>query len=602
MDSQAGYGYGYSGGLGNFDPYQGANRAQELRISHEIIAPRNGTSICFGFGGSMVLCYSSRSFRFLSISKVLRGSSSTPDLQTSIRREAKSKGRRSQLSQEEKVRIHTFLNLEMGRTDPLQTPRDYLRNFRKNCLFELLSLSTDRGYMVSNPSDYDIVFSGIKSHAELGIWRCYCEANGKPMEFLSGRSLLGFFCGTYGVSKALEMHRSGGVGPCGALRLEISWSDRFALSGFCGERELSSCYLDYVKSRYGEYSANGNKPGTECKCFEGVLEALYLSIAQKADQLEITNQVLELWPHYVYSVVSSLGTSHMGSRGLLTSISNGLLQDIRDKRSSLTHNERVFGWQFCTLLMGEYKEIPIGLNPSNLEVYVTCMDIVTLFMYLTNKAGLGLTVNHDSALNRYLSSLYFTELGFFERSDSYIEWISPYFSREAVTSNNLNKECEFLRIRIQERNQKLNISICANNGVGLEATDSGRPSDNQASTGSKNSSWFVGWISDNIKKAIGTEEERWPGVENTFYFDKEINQWCQRGPDGKRMINEPPKADNSGLPGASSGGEGGAKLTSLPPPPPPPSSSFQRNVSGTGGTGVNSGVRSRYVDIFQNKK
>ncbi|OII74985.1 uncharacterized protein cubi_03095 [Cryptosporidium ubiquitum] len=609
MESQTTYEFRHYGrfeGSGTHLGTRGTNQPQGFGNSHDIVPPRGGTSTCFGFGGFLVLCDTKGLSRILNINRVLRKMVSTPDLHSSIRREAKTRAGQSQLSQEEKSKINTFLNFEKGRGDTPQGPRGYLRSFRKNCLFELLLLSTSRDYIVSSPSDYDTVFAGIRSFPELGVWRCCCEANGKPTEFVSGRSLLGLFCGTLGVSRTLEMYRKGETGPGISLKLEISWSDRFALSGFCGERELSNCYIDYVKSSHQKLKEDNVHSGLECKCFEGILEAIYLSIAHKAEHFEINSKVLELWPHYVYSVISSLGPSHMGSRSLVTSISNGLLSDIRERKSKLTHNEKVFGWQFCSLILGEYREIPVGLNPSILETYITCMDIVALFLYMANKGGSGISLREDSVLSRYLSSLYFTELGCFERSEFYIECISPYLSKGAnVPRSNISRECEFLKIRIQERNFNLIRSISMSNTRDPEFSAESHSTENQVSASLKNSSWIVGWISDNIKKAIGTEEERWPGVENTFYFDKEINQWCQKGPDGRRITNEPPKTDKSDSLGNGNEVNVGSQLTQpppLPPPPPPPPPTSQRTASNAVGPGTSGGIRSRYVDIFQSKK
>ncbi|KAH8582664.1 uncharacterized protein ELE39_001320 [Cryptosporidium sp. chipmunk genotype I] len=600
MENQTDYGYYHCGHLEGSTLYPGAGgvgQPQRFGNSHKIAPPRGGTSVCFGFGGSVVLCNQNNSSRILSICKALRERVSTLDLKASIRHEAKTRAGRNQLSQDEKSRIDAFLNSEKAKMISLQGSRDYLRNFRRNCLFELLSLSASRGYIVSSPSDYDTIFAGIRSFPELGVWRCFCEANGKAMEFVSFRSLLGLFCGTFGVSRTLEMHRHG-VEPMSTLKLEISWSDRFALSGFSGERELSNCYLDYINSCKEEFHTNSTHSGLKCKCFEGILEALYLSIAQKAEHFEVSNRVLELWPHYVYSVVSSLGASHPGSRNLLMSISNGLLSDITNQKSGLTHNEKVFGWQFCSLILGEYREIPTGLNFSNLETYITCMDIVALFLHMASRDGSGIILSQDSVLSRYSSSLYFTELGYFERSEFYIECISPHLLKGAGSlRSNISKECEFLKIRIQERNMNLSRSANMGSSKAQEFAAGSFSTENQVPAGTKNSSWIVGWISDNIKKAIGTEEERWPGVENTFYFDKEINQWCQRGPDGRRITNEPPKADGTGL--LAVGGEGSRGLQPPLPPPPPPS---QRTASNTAGACTNGGVRSRYVDVFQSKK
>ncbi|TRY50345.1 Uncharacterized protein CTYZ_00001036 [Cryptosporidium tyzzeri] len=609
MENRNTYGYHHYGHLEGSGPYPGVgsiSQPQGFGSNHKITPPRSGTSVCFGFGGFLVLCYANNSSQILSISRTLRERVSTPDLKASIRHEAKTSVGRNQLSQEDKSRINAFLSYEKAKMSPLQGSRDYLGGFRRSCLFELLSLSVGRGYIVSNPSDYDTLFAGIKSFPELGVWRCCCEANGKPIEFVSSRSLLGLFCGTFGVSRTLEMHRQGRVEPNDSLKLEISWSDRFALSGFCGERELSSCYLDYLKSCKEESQTSSIRSGLECKCFEGILEALYLSIAQKAEHFEVSDKVLELWPHYVYSLVSSLGASHAGSRNLLTSISNGLLSDIMDQKSSLTHNEKVFGWQFCSLILGEYREIPTGLNSFNLETYITCMDIVALLFHVASKSNSGIVSSQDSVLSRYSSSLYFTELGCFERSEFYIDCISPYLSKGVGSiRSNLSKECEFLKIRIQERN--MNLSRSGTNMGASKAPEFATESyltESQVSTGTKNSSWIVGWISDNIKKAIGTEEDRWPGVENTFYFDKEINQWCQRGPDGKRITNETPNVDGSSLLNSGGEGNGGLQasqtLAAIPPPPPPPPSS--QGITSNKGANTNGGIRSRYVDIFQSKK
>lgn len=597
MDSLTGYhGYGNCGSSGGPD----LRRPREPAVVPGAALPRDGVSMCFGFGGSLVLCRSDGRSRLLSISRLLlRKGAPTPDLQSCIRRESKSRTGRVQLSQEEKSRIDAFLSSERARTDESpQTPKDHLRSFRRNCLFELLSLSAARGYIVNSPSDYDAVFAGIRSHVELGVWRCCCEANGKPVEFVSGRSLLGLLCGTYGVSRTLEMHRRGdGVGPDGLWRLDVSWSDRFALSGFCGERELSGCYVDYVGSGLGESgTSSSSRSGLTCRCFERILETLYLSIAQRTEQLEVDCHVLKLWPHYVYSVISSLGASHPGSRSLLASISDGLLLDIRDRRSSLSHHERVFGWQFCTLLLGEYKEIPFGLNPLNLETYTTCMDIVALLTCAANRGGSSPVLGENSVLNKYLASLYLTELGCFERSSRYVECISPHFSGTPDAPGcSVGRECEFLKIRIQERNANLSRETGVGSARALETAPDADSSvhHRQGPPGAKNSSWLVGWISDNIKKAIGSEEERWPGVENTFYFDKEINQWCQRGPDGRRIANEPSRPEDSGA-------EGGRAPQQQPSPPPPPP--LLRPTSNTGGTAsIHGGIRSRYVDIFQSK-
>ncbi|KAF7455916.1 hypothetical protein HWI79_3563 [Cryptosporidium felis] len=567
------------------------NYPESLTIS----PPRKGIVVCFGFGGLLSLCENSHS-KLLCICKVLENKKEFLNFQNDLGLGASLKFSKDRFSQTEISKINSFFESAKQEVNLNINPMEYLTKFRTSCFFELVSLSLNRGYIVNNPSDFDSLFSGIRSPIELGIWRCCCEANGKPIEFISKRSLLGFYCGTFGVSKTLEICRESMSKGNAGLELEIQWSDRFALSGFCGERELSSCYFDFAKSPMEEFK---EERGVKCECYEGIIKVMYLSIAQKADCIEVSDKViLELWPHYIYSVISGLGVSHTGSRSLLSYVSSKLLSDVKNPISNLTLSEKIFGWQFCMSLLGDFRKIPCGVNSSILETYIVCMDIIARLLHSRSPGNISSIPNEDFLLQGYLYSIYYTEVGNFERAESYIEHVYPYLVKGgSKPSGNISKEYEFLRIRIRERNMNLKTGTSRINHI----IERQQPQD-QLDSNTRNSSWLVGWISGNIKKAMGAEEERWPGVENTFYFDKDINQWCQRGPDGKRIPNETPHTDSN--PASSTGngqlGSGNSKPGSLPPPP---KSLLATNKTPSSlGAITSGGVRSRYVDIFQREK
>ncbi|KAH8739711.1 hypothetical protein FG386_001418 [Cryptosporidium ryanae] len=592
----------------------------EIGFSRDTIQyepPRKGSSFSFGIGSSFVI--SSFSTKIYSIRNLITRDKDKLRFNDFKSVDTNKRGTNGQFSQEEVDYIGKYIDFWRKKKENEGSIKDYLTVFKNNCLFELFSYSLSKGYLASTPADYDFVFSGLKSIMDYGVWMCCCEANGKPMEYISKRSLLGLYCGTFGVSKTLEMYRMNKSNSESYLNnLCLSWSDRFALSGFCGERELSQCYLDYAHNQNREVE---NYSGITCSCFERIIDLLCLCIAQKADSFEIDDKVLNLWPHYVYSIITSLGTTHLGSRSLLLGISDKLLVDIREKKSKLTLNEKVIAFQFCSLILGEYRELKIGININNLNTYFDVMEIISLFLIKLNRWDQKCLLNEHSILYRYWISLYLAEIGNFDRANYLIDQMSSLLLnvKGDLFHNKYKFEFEFLKFRVRDMNFKFKPSTVKEQLERKSVTQEHNQQKN-----SKNSSWLVGWISDSIKKAIIPEEERWPGVENTFYFDKEINQWCQRGPDGKRITNDGYSEtsiqgyplDGTGHANGCSSLDPGNNQTnctssgaSSPPPPPPPPQSLHSSRPGLASGGSNNvygalgnNIRSRYVDIFQNAK
>ncbi|KAH7648438.1 hypothetical protein FG379_000362 [Cryptosporidium bovis] len=600
---------------GSYNNHFFCQNLREADFNRDLIQyepPRRGSSFSFSFGGSFVV--SSFSTKIYSLRNLIIWDRNKFDLDF-MNLDTNKRVTNGQFSQEEIGYINRYIDCEKRNRENTNSKKYYLEFFRNNCLLELFSCSLSKGCLVNTPTDYDLVFSKIRSIMDYGVWMCSCEANGKPIEYISKRSLLGLYCGTFGVSKTLEIYRMSKVDQNNSSNLYLSWSDRFALSGLCGERELSLCYFDYVKSKSQE---SEEYSGVTCNCFERIIDLLCLCISQKVDDFEVGEKVLDLWPHYIYSVITSLGTTHLGSRNLLLRISDKLLVDIREKKSRLTLSEKIVAFQFCNLILGEYKELKYGININNLNNYIGNIEIMSLFLIKSNRWDPKCLLNEHSILYRYWISLYLAEIGNFDRANYYVEQMSSLLSNEKSDLFNKYKlEFEFLKFRLRDFNVKFKP-----NSVKEQVKKQNEFQDNQQKN-SKNSSWLVGWISDNIKKAITPEEERWPGVENTFYFDKEINQWCQRGPDGQRIMNngQPEKgiqsytSDNTGYSGGTfvqdsinNRTDCLSIATSSPPLPPPPQSlnSSRPGLSLGGSTSVygalGNNIRSRYVDIFQNTK
>ncbi|KAL7066511.1 hypothetical protein ACR3K2_30510 [Cryptosporidium serpentis] len=560
---------------------------EDTKFTYNIAPPRNGISICFGFGNILAISKEKISL-FCLYNLSLKNSTEFLAVNSIQKIQGVSwyKSKTSDLSAQYKY-LEELLSKINEKLLPGTLP---VEEFRHNCYVKLLMMYIDKKHLPNSPSEYQVLFNKLTKLSTENIWICACHANKKSMDLISERSKLGFKCATAGVANTIRSISKN------YPNSYLLWIDKFALSGLCSEKELSQCYFDFVNNK--EQFLNVLHPKTlNCSCFSDILDMLYLCSAQRLDHFKISLYMLELWPFYVYTLVSTLGTSHIGSRKWLSMLAQSFQDEIVACKSKLSLHEKIFGFQFCQILLTELKELPIGINVRNILQYVHLMDISKDIMISTNKIK-TFQYNMNSLFHRYLYiHLVASDIGYYKVALKYLDIIteeSLNLNIENSSSlNNLRQYIQDLKNRIikgrSEYNRKLSDTNFDGNGIDVKQINSNSrfPNSDKINNGSSKSSWLVGWVSSSFKKALGTEEERWPGIENTFYYDKELKQWCQRGVQVSELNQQSVDTITSNQ--------------NLPNIPPPASMSTSRPAHAPNISNI-TGVRSRYVDVLHSQQ
>ncbi|OII72543.1 hypothetical protein cand_012260 [Cryptosporidium andersoni] len=563
------------------------NYGEGIKFTYNITPPRKGISICFGFGN--ILAISKEKISLFCLYDTLLKNSIESLAVDSIQKLQDTSWYESKTSD---LSIHyKYLEELLSKiNEELLSETLPVEEFRHNCYVKLLMMYIDKKHLPNSPSEYQVLFNKLTKSNTGNIWICVCHANGKSMDLISERSKLGFKCATAGVVNTIRSISEN------YPNSYLLWIDKFALSGLCGEKELSQCYFDFVNNK--EQFLNVLHPQTlNCSCFSDILDMLYLCSAQRLDHFKISLYMLELWPFYVYTLVSTLGTSHIGSRKWLSMLAQSFQDEIVACKSKLSLHEKIFGFQFCQILLTQLKELPIGINVRNILQYVHLMDISKAIMTSTNKIK-TFQYNVNSLFHRYLYiHLIASDIGCYKVALKYLDIITEESLNlnieDSSSLNNLRRYIQDLKNRIIkgrfEYNRKVPDINFDRNHIYTKQTNSNSrfPNSNKTIHNSSKSSWLVGWVSSSFKKAFGTEEERWSGVENTFYYDKELKQWCQRGVQVSELNQQSVDTITNNQ--------------KLPNIPPPASVSTSRSAHTSNISSI-TGVRSRYVDVLHSQQ